>query len=160
MVEAVPIRRSTSPRSRSEMPSRWRRGSAGGGSLGSSGAARRWTVSVIVSSSEQHDAVAVVRLVELDADALGERGGNVLADVVRPDRQLSVAPVDEDGELHARGAAVLEQGVDRGADRSTREENVVDEHDGLALEREVQLGAPDDGLRVERRPAAADEHVV
>ena len=112
------------------------------------------------SSSEQHDAVAVVRLVELDADTLGERGRDVLADVVRPDRQLAVATVDEDGELHPRGAPVLEQGVDRGADRAAGEEDVVDEHDRLALEREVELGAADDRLRVERRPAAADEHVV
>ena len=61
-----------------------------------------------------------------------ERGRDVLADVVRADRQLAVPAVDEDGELDARGSAVLEQRVDRGADRASGEEHVVDEHDGLA----------------------------
>src|SRR5689334_2807507 len=98
------------------MPSRCLRAGGSGGSVGSSGAAWRWTVSVIASSSEQHDAVTVVGLAELDADALGERGGNVLADVVRPDRQLSVTPVDQDGELHPGRPPVLEQRVDGGAD--------------------------------------------
>src|SRR6476659_11439161 len=102
-----------SSRSRSEMPSRCRRDGASGGSVGSSGAAWRWTVSVIASSSEQNDTVVVVGLGELDAHALGERGGNVLADIVRPDRQLAVTPVYQHGELHPRGSAVLEQGVDR-----------------------------------------------
>ena len=68
----------------------------------------------------QHDAIAVVRLAELHPDALGERGGNVLADVVRADRQLAVASVDEDGELYPRRPAVLEQRVDRSADRAAR----------------------------------------
>jgi hypothetical protein len=46
------------------------------------------------------------------------RGGQVLADVVGPDRQLAVAAVDEDGELHARRPPEVEERVDRGADRA------------------------------------------
>ena len=57
------------------------------------------------------------------------RRRQVLADVVGPDRQLAVAAVDEDRELHARRPAVVEERVDRRADRAARVEDVVDEDD-------------------------------
>ena len=108
---------------------------------------------------EQH-AVDLVDLDELDLDALAARGGQVLADVVGADGQLAVAAVGEHGELHARRAAVVEEGVDRGADRAAGVEDVVDEHDRHALERELELRVADERLRVQRRLAAADVQVV
>ncbi len=142
------------------MPSRWRRGGSGGSRLERLGGAEMDGLSHRGSSSEQDDAVSVVGLAELDAHALGEGGRDVLADVVGADRQLAVAAVDEDRQLHARRPAILEQRVDRGADRAAGEEDVVDEDDRLPFEREVELGAADDGLRMKRRPTAAHEHVV
>ncbi len=68
--------------------------------------------------------------------------------------------VDEHRELHAVGAPEVEQRVDRGADRPPREEDVVDEHARPPFEREVELRAAHDRVRVERRRPAADEHVV
>ena len=50
---------------------------------------------------------------DADVDALGARGRQVLADVVGADRQLAVAAVGQHGELHARGAPVVEQRLDR-----------------------------------------------
>ncbi len=68
--------------------------------------------------------------------------------------------VDEDGELDPRGPAVVEQRVDRGADRPARVEHVVDEHAGHALEREVQTGAVHHRLGGARRFAGPHDDVV
>ena len=75
------------------------------------------------------------------------RGRQVLADVVGAERQLAVAAVAEDRELHPLGAAVVEEGIDRGPDGAAGEEDVVDEDDGAAREVEVDVGGVDDGLR-------------
>ena len=95
-----------------------------------------------------------------DAHPLVERRRQVLADVVGADRKLSMPPIDEHRELDAVGPAEVEERVDRGPNRPPREEDVVDEDAGSALEREVQLRAADDGLRMERRRPAPDENVV
>ena len=58
-------------------------------------------------------------------------GRQVLAHEVGPDRQLAVAAVDEDRELHRAGPAELVERVERGAHRATGVEHVVDEHDDL-----------------------------
>ena len=125
---------------------------------------RRWRVaggrSSRASRRLEHDPVDPVDLLELDADPLRERGREVLADVVRADRQLAMAAIDEHGELHALGPPVVEERVDRSPDRAAREEHVVDEHARRPLEREAELRAANDGLRVERRRASADEDVV
>ena len=116
---------------------------------------------LLLSGLDEQDAVDLVDLDELHLDALAARGRQVLADVVGADRKLAVAAVDEAGELDARGPAVVEERLDRGADRAAGVEDVVDEDAGLALEREVELRGADDRLRVERRLApAADVDVV
>ena len=71
-----------------------------------------------------------------------------------------MAAVDEHCELDARGPAVVEERLDRGADRAAGVEDVVDEHDRAAVEREVELRRADERLRGERRLAAADGDVV
>ena len=76
-----------------------------------------------------------------------ERGRQVLADVVGAERQLAVAAVAEDGELDPLRAAVVEEGVDRGAHGAAGEEDVVDEDDGALAEVEVDVGGVDDRLR-------------
>ncbi len=68
--------------------------------------------------------------------------------------------VDEHGELDACRPAVVEQRLDRRADRPTGVEHVVDEDARLPLEREVELGAAHERLWVERRLPAPHEHVV
>src|SRR5579864_1632559 len=74
--------------------------------------------------------------------------------------ERAVAAVDDDGELDPRRAAVVEERLDRSADRAAGVEDVVDEHDGSSLEREVELRLAHDGLRMQRRLAAADADVV
>src|SRR4051794_40966512 len=115
---------------------------------------------VLLRGRDQKDAVDLVDLDELHLDALVAGGRQVLADVVGADRELAVAAIDEDGELDARGPAVVEQRLDGGADRAPGVEDVVDEDAGAALEREVERGRADERLRVERRLAAAHLDVV
>jgi hypothetical protein len=109
---------------------------------------------------DQQDAVDLVHLDELDLDALVSGGREVLADVVRADRELAVAAVGEHGQLHALGTAVAEERVDRGPDRAAGVEHVVDEHARHALEWEVERRRPDERLRVPGRLASAHVHVV
>src|SRR5215469_410252 len=53
--------------------------------------------------------VAAVRLLQEHLDAFGLGGGHVLADVVRPDRQLAVTAVDQHGQLDRAGPAELHE---------------------------------------------------
>src|SRR5204862_3052638 len=127
--------RSTSSRVRSPIEIRWRRG---GGLGGRKSSLMTW-ISPMGLLRDQ-DAVDFVHLDELDLDALVTGGGQVLADVVGPDRQLAVAAVGEHCELHPVGPAVGEERLDRGANRAAGVEDVVHEHAGHALEREVESG--------------------
>jgi hypothetical protein len=107
-----------------------------------------------------YDSVDLVDLYELHLDALVTCRGQVLADVIGPDRKLTVAAVSEDGELHPLGAAIFEQRLDRGADRPAGVEDVVDQHARHALEREVEGGRADERLGVAGRLARAHVDVV
>ena len=111
-------RRSTSAkasatRSTSAMPSRPR-----------SATESRWRGVLIWSSR-----VPIQHAVLADVDHLLAPGREVLADEVRPDGQLAVAPVDHDGELDGPGAAEVVQRVEGGPDGAAGEEDVVDQHD-------------------------------
>ena len=91
--------------------------------------------------------VCAVDLLEADVDPLLARRRQVFADVVGADRQLAVAAVAEDGELHPLRAAVVEERLDRGAHGAAGVEDVVDEDDGAVGEVEVDVGGVDDRLR-------------
>ena len=106
---------------------------------------------LLAPGDEQH-AVDLVDLDQLDLDALAARRRQVLADVVGPDRQLAVAAVGEHGELDAVGPPVLEERVDRGADRAAGVEDVVDEDHGAALELEVEPRVAHERLRAGAAP--------
>src|SRR5207245_11265334 len=81
-----------------------------------------------------------------DGDAVAAGGRQVLADVVGADRQLPMAAVDEDGQLDHLRPTEVDQRVEGRADRPAREENVVDQHDGPALDGERDVGALDPRL--------------
>ena len=83
------------------------------------------------------------------------------------DRQLAPAAVDQRRQLDRARAAVVGQHVHGGADGAAREQHVVDQDDGLPVDRLGQLGGADLGLgqaagtrrrgraRCRPRPAAA-----
>src|SRR5262249_36184790 len=154
-VRAVASRRSTSSRVTSLIEMKCRLGGGAGGRKSSRMTRMSAMVAPLLRRWYEQDLVDLVDFHELHLDALGARGREVLADVVGADRQLAVAAVDEHGELDAIGAAVVEQRLDRGADRPSGVEDVVDEHDRLPLEREVERRRADDRLRVARCVPAA-----
>jgi hypothetical protein len=67
----------------------------------------------------------------------------ILAHEIGADRQLAMAAIDQDGELDLAWPAEIVQGIHRGANRSSAEEDVVDEHDGLAGDVEGNNGGLD-----------------
>src|SRR5581483_6058520 len=121
---------------------------------------RSWSCTLLLGSGDEQNLVDLVHLDELHLNALAARSRQVLADVVGTDRKLAVAAVADDCELDAGGPAVVEERLDRRADRPAGVEDVVDEHARLALEREVDPRRADERLRVKRRLPAAHLHVV
>src|SRR5262245_49232185 len=142
------------------MASRWRRGGRGGGRSSSRTTRMSAVMELLLGRGDEQDSVDLVDLDELHLDALAAGGRQVLAHVVGADRELAVAAVGEDGELHALGAAVVEQGLDRGADRAAGVEDVVEEADRAALEREVEPCRADERLGVLGRLAPTNGDVV
>src|SRR5919202_6160414 len=158
-LRAVASSRSTSSRSRSPIEIRCRRGGSFGGSR-SSRMTRISAIGAYLRCGDQQDLVDFVDFEKLHLDALVPVGREVLADVVGADRQLAMAAVRQHGQLDTRWPAVVEECLDRGADRPACVENVVDEDAGHPVEPEVELRVADEGLRVLRRLAAADLDVV
>src|SRR3954447_2448041 len=159
-VRAVPSSRSMSSLVTSLIEMKCRFGGGAGGRRSSRMTRMSAIVRCLLWRWYEQNLVDLVHLDELHLDALVTRGREVLAHVVGTDRQLTVTAVDEDGELDALGASVVEQSLDRGPDRATGVEHVVDEDDGLPLELEIECRRAHDGLRVTRRVASAHLHVV
>src|SRR6266852_3768447 len=89
-----------------------------------------------------HRLVDAILLGDEDLDALRVRRGHVLADVVGAYRQLSVAAVDEHCQLDRSWASEVHERIHRGARRPPVVDDVVDEHDHLAVDvRHVRLAA-------------------
>src|SRR5919107_3126037 len=134
-VRAVASNRSTSSRVTSLIEMKCRRGGAAGGRRSSRITRMSAIVAPLFRCWYEQDLVDLVHLDELHLDALRAGGRKVLADVVGPDRQLAMPTVDERGKLDALGPAIVEQRLDRRADRAAGVEDVVDEDDRLSLER-------------------------
>ena len=114
--------------------------------------------------------VDAVDLLEPHLHALLQRRRQVLADVVRLDRQLAMAAVDEHDQLDGARPAEVDERVERGANRPAGVEHVVDQQDPPVVDRERNLGAAHDRLRpdgmahqvvaVERDVERAGRHLV
>ena len=114
----------------------------------------------LLGRAHQQDPVGSVDLLELHLNPLAACGWKVLAHVVRPDRQLAVAAVDKDCELDTCGPAVLEERLDRGADRAAGVEDVVDEHARRAAQVEVERRRVHDRLLLTHHGVVAVERDV
>ena len=100
--------------------------------------------------------------------ALGERGWQVLPDVVGPHGQLPVTAVDEDHEADGRGTPEGEDGVQGGADGAAGEEDVIDQHHRAIVDRHGDLGlgqrawstlAATDVVAIQGHVERADRHL-
>ena len=78
------------------------------------------------------------------------RGGDVLADEIGADGKLAVPTVDEDRKLHAGGTAEIAQRIERRADGTAGEQDIVDEHDGQPVDVEADVGRVDLGGKMRR----------
>jgi len=87
----------------------------------------------------QQDGVFAVDFLHVDPDGFPRACRHVLSHVVRPDRQLAVAPVDEDGELNRRRPAQVDELIERGADCPARIEDVVDQDHVLVIQIEDDI---------------------
>ena len=95
----------------------------------SSGArGRRWTSRWVRERAHRLHHVAKEHPVLGHVDHLVPPGGEVLAHVVGPDRQLPVATVDHHRQLDDPGPPVVGQRVERGPHGPPGEEHVVDQH--------------------------------
>src|SRR5215471_2458124 len=111
-------------------------------------------------SLEDPDLVGAVGLLEHDLDDLALGRGDALADVVRLDGDLAVAPVDQHREANRAGPAEVDQAVQRGPHGAARVEHVVAEDDSAAVQVEVDLGLLQERLRGDQRKVVAIERDV
>src|SRR5712692_7588509 len=81
-----------------------------------------------------HRLVDAVLLGDEHLDAFRIRCGDVLADVIGPDRQLAVSAVDEHGQLDRPRASEVHERIHRGSRRPPMVDDVVHEHDHLAID--------------------------
>jgi hypothetical protein len=94
----------------------------------------------------QHGPVLAVGLGEGDGDVVVAGGGDGQAGEVGGDRKFAPAAVDQHDQRDPRRAAEVEEFVERGAHGAAGEEDIVDQDDGAPVEREGDVGRPDDGL--------------
>jgi rhodanese-related sulfurtransferase len=101
-----------------------------------------------------------VDLIDTHVHALVLGGGDVLAHVIGPDRQLAVAAINQHRQLYPRRPSVVEYRVDRGTHRAPGIEHVVDDHDRLVVDAEVEVRGVDDRRRGPRCQVVAVERDV
>src|ERR671937_1190017 len=123
-VRAVARSRSTSSRVTTLIEMKCRFGGGAGGRRSSRMTRMSAIVRCLLWRGDEQDGVDLVDLDQLHLDALVARGREVLADVVGADRKLAVAAVDEHGELDAGRPAVVEERLDRRANRAAGVEDV------------------------------------
>src|SRR5271157_461587 len=106
---------------------------------------------------DQEHLLDAVDLLELHLDDLDIAGLHHAPHEARFDGQFAMAAVDENEQLNARRTAVVEKGVERGADGAAGVEHVVHQDDVLAFDVELDVGGADDGFDVHRAEVVAVE---
>src|SRR6266850_738401 len=79
-----------------------------------------------------HDhGILAVDFLHQDTNFLMDRCGDVFPDVIRLDGELSMTPVDHDGELNSRRSSEIDQLIESCANRPSRIQDIVDKDDVL-----------------------------
>src|SRR5512140_1874435 len=104
---------------------------------------RSFRSSLIIFGLHDLHAIGAVLLLHVHRDHLAPAGGHVLSDVVGPDRQLAMSPVDQDGELDRPRPPEIDQLVERGPHGSPGVEHVIDKDDVAVLDVDRDLGGAD-----------------
>src|SRR5215212_956890 len=95
----------------------------------------------LLVSNDDHP-VLPIGLLHVDQNPLPASGRHILPHVIRPDRQLPVSPVDENGQPHRSRSPKFQQRVHRRPRRPTRVQNVVHEDHRLTANIEGHAAAP------------------
>ena len=104
--------------------------------------------SALYTRSTSEHLLVVVDFLQLDFDNLALRGGDGTAHKRCLDGQLAMTAIDEHQELDAAGTAMIEEGVEGGANGAAGVEHVVDEDDVAAVDVEAERAGDDDGADV------------
>ena len=104
-----------------------------------------WVREILVGELDEENLFVVVDLTEFDLNDLAARGRDGAADEAGFDGKLAMAAVDEDEQLHALGAALVEESVECGTDGAAGVEHVVHEDDVAAIDVEADVAFFDDG---------------
>src|SRR5450631_3791401 len=105
-------------------------------------------LSCLICSFDKQNLLIVIDLAELDFDNLAAAGGHGLADVGGFNGQLAMSAVDQDGQLYAAGAAVIEEGVEGSANGAAGVEHVVAEDNIATRDVESNCAGSDDWTNV------------
>src|SRR5687767_14622551 len=100
-------------------------------------AAESWSIDnrcLSIGVTPDKDGILAVDLLHVHLHDLAGRGRQVLTYEVRPDRQLPVPPVDQDGEADRLRPAQIEQGIKSGPDGPARIEDVIDDDHDASIE--------------------------
>jgi len=101
-----------------------------------------------------------VGLLKAESDFFVGPSRQILADVIGTNRQLTVAAVDQCGELNPGRPAERTDCIHRRPHGSSGKKHIIDNHDGLAFERQRQLRLPHDGqLRARADIVPVHRHV-
>src|SRR6476620_6830113 len=84
--------------------------------------------SLLINALHQQHLLVSVNLVKLYFDDLARGGLYFASDEGRFNRQLAMPPIDEGEKLHAAGAAMIEECVERGSNRASGIERIRKHH--------------------------------
>src|SRR5580704_10615499 len=91
-------------------------------------------LAMLLRFANQH-AVETVDFGKFHEHTLTLGGRDILADVVRANRNLALAAIDQHRELNRFGPAQIGYRAERGAHGAAGVKHIVDEHDAFAVER-------------------------
>jgi hypothetical protein len=96
-------------------------------------------VEVLVGELDQENLFVVVDLTEFDLNDLASRRGDGAADEAGFNGKLAVSAVDEDEQLHALGAPLVEESIEGRTDGTAGVEDVVHQDDVAAIDVEADF---------------------
>ena len=100
----------------------------------------------LVGPAQQNDVRAIVfSQPNIDFFFAGSR--NIFADIIGAYGQFAVPPINQDGQLHFARAAMIEQGIQRGASGAPGIKDIIDEDYHPVCDVYGDFGWPDVKLR-------------
>src|SRR5580704_5549976 len=113
-----------------------------------------WTRGLLL---HQQDLLGAVDLGQLDLDDLVHGGLHDAANEGGLNRQFPMSAIDQNAELHSAWPAMRKQGIERRADGSASEKDVIDQNDAFVLDVETDFRLLDNRFWPQCRKVVAVE---